>query len=317
MELTGIHHLTAISAAIRENHRFYTGTLGMRLVKRTVNQDDVGAYHLFYADAKGQSRHRSHVLRLARSARAAWHTQHRPDLPARERERGADVVGASLRRAGRASRRDRRARWSPTLLFEDPEGQRLALVDDGGLGDPPTAWDRSPVPREWQIRGLGPIVISVPTLNPTDGLLTRVFNMRQARDCPHPDNPAHPRARVRDGRRRTACGAARRRAARSPGRPAGCGWRAPCRVPYAGRQLRRVGRTAERVPDSQQRQGRSVLVPQPRTYASRTGCSSRSRPTVRGSPSTRIPRRSARGSCCRRFSSRRREQILAKLEPID
>ena len=53
MELTGIHHLTAISAAIKENHRFYTQTLGMRLVKRSVNQDDVSAYHLFYADAKG------------------------------------------------------------------------------------------------------------------------------------------------------------------------------------------------------------------------------------------------------------------------
>src|SRR6187551_2160395 len=53
MELEGIHHLTAISAQIRENHRFYTGTMGMRLVKRSVNQDDVSAYHLFYADAKG------------------------------------------------------------------------------------------------------------------------------------------------------------------------------------------------------------------------------------------------------------------------
>ena len=50
---TGIHHLTAISADIRENHRFYTQALGMRLVKRSVNQDDVSAYHLFYADAKG------------------------------------------------------------------------------------------------------------------------------------------------------------------------------------------------------------------------------------------------------------------------
>jgi glyoxalase family protein len=53
MELKGIHHLTAISAAIKENHRFYTQRLGMRLVKRSVNQDDVSAYHLFYADGKG------------------------------------------------------------------------------------------------------------------------------------------------------------------------------------------------------------------------------------------------------------------------
>src|SRR5258706_10281985 len=52
MQLTGIHHLTAISAKPRENLAFYTGLLGLRLVKKTVNQDDVSAYHLFYADGK-------------------------------------------------------------------------------------------------------------------------------------------------------------------------------------------------------------------------------------------------------------------------
>src|SRR5947209_3616319 len=53
IELKGIHHLTAVSAKIRDNKQFYTKILGMRLVKRSVNQDDVSAYHLFYADAKG------------------------------------------------------------------------------------------------------------------------------------------------------------------------------------------------------------------------------------------------------------------------
>src|SRR5665213_665590 len=52
MQLTGIHHLTAISAKPRDNLAFYTGVLGMRLVKKTVNQDDVSAYHLFYADGE-------------------------------------------------------------------------------------------------------------------------------------------------------------------------------------------------------------------------------------------------------------------------
>ena len=51
MQLTGIHHLTAISADAADNKRFYTGTMGMRMVKKTVNQDDTSAYHLFYADA--------------------------------------------------------------------------------------------------------------------------------------------------------------------------------------------------------------------------------------------------------------------------
>ena len=48
--LTGFHHVTAITAQVRANLQFYTQTLGLRLVKRTVNQDDVSAYHLFYAD---------------------------------------------------------------------------------------------------------------------------------------------------------------------------------------------------------------------------------------------------------------------------
>src|SRR5712691_11696520 len=50
MQLTGIHHLTAVSADIKGNRAFYTGVLGMRLVKKSINQDDVRAYHLFYAD---------------------------------------------------------------------------------------------------------------------------------------------------------------------------------------------------------------------------------------------------------------------------
>lgn len=190
MELTGIHHLTAISAAIRENHRFYTKTLGMRLVKRSVNQDDVSAYHLFYADAKGSPGTDLTFF----------------DWPApRERRGTRSIVQTGLRVNGEAAlswwldrfeesriphgnivQRDGRS----TMSFEDPEGQRLALVDDGGAGDPPASWDQSPVPTEYQIRGLGPIVISIPTLTPTDTLLTRVFNMRGVRDYPHPDNPA-------------------------------------------------------------------------------------------------------------------------------
>ena len=62
MQLNGIHHLTAITATARGNYTFYTGVLGMRLVKKTVNQDDVSAYHLFYADGKGSPRNRPYFL---------------------------------------------------------------------------------------------------------------------------------------------------------------------------------------------------------------------------------------------------------------
>src|SRR5881227_2063287 len=53
MQLQGFHHLTAVTAQAKQNVAFYTGTLGLRLVKKTVNQDDTSAYHLFYADGKG------------------------------------------------------------------------------------------------------------------------------------------------------------------------------------------------------------------------------------------------------------------------
>ena len=53
MELKGIHHLTAVTADAPGNHKFYTQTMGLRLVKKTVNQDDTSAYHLFYADGLG------------------------------------------------------------------------------------------------------------------------------------------------------------------------------------------------------------------------------------------------------------------------
>jgi catechol 2,3-dioxygenase-like lactoylglutathione lyase family enzyme len=133
-----------------------------------------------------------------------------------------------------------------TLRFEDPAGQRLALVDDGGAGDPPTTWDRSPVPNEHQIRGLGPIVISIPTLNPTDALLTRVFNMRLARDCPHPDNPGT-RVHVFEWEaevRTPSCTLPYSRICLSPARAPAAFIMSPS---HAGRQLRRMGGTTQRV----------------------------------------------------------------------
>ena len=54
MAVNGLHHITAISGAAQENLDFYAGVLGMRLVKKSVNQDDPGTYHLFYADAEGR-----------------------------------------------------------------------------------------------------------------------------------------------------------------------------------------------------------------------------------------------------------------------
>src|SRR3712207_7300010 len=77
-----------------------------------------------------------------------------------------------------------------TLDFEDFEGQRLSLVDDGGHGEA-HPWERSPVPAEHQIRGLGPIRISVPKLERTARVLTEAMDMRAVREYRVGDTPVH------------------------------------------------------------------------------------------------------------------------------
>lgn len=182
MQLHGIHHLTAVSSSIRENLRFYTGPMGMRLVKRSVNQDDVSAYHLFYADAAGTpgtdlTFFDWNMPREKRGTNSVVRTMLRVN--------GADTVEWWKNRFSELGvpcdqmvERDGRI----TLDFEDTEGQRLSLVDDGGTGDPPKPWESSPVPADKQIRGLGPIVMSVPDLRPTDTVLTRVLEMNHERE---------------------------------------------------------------------------------------------------------------------------------------
>lgn len=188
MELLGVHHLTAISAQIRENKRFFTETLGMRLVKRSVNQDDVSAYHLFYADALGSpgtdiTFFDWPVPRERRGGRSITRTALRVDGSS-----GLEYWTERFDRFGvrHATPTVRDGRL--TLDFEDPEGQRLSLIDDAGVGEA-FPWEKSPVPAVHQIRGLGPILMSIPDLAATDLLLQQVLGMRPVRTYPVPDSP--------------------------------------------------------------------------------------------------------------------------------
>lgn len=183
LELTGMHHLTAITANAKENLRFYTQVLGLRLVKRTVNQDDTTAYHLFYGDGKAspgsditffdwpaapEQRGTHSVVRTAfrveGEASLSWWKEHL--------EANGVATSEIAERAGHMS-----------LDFEDTEGQRLRLVNDTRAGGA-HPWDKSPVPARYQIKGLGPITMSVPQLDRTELVLTRVMNMRKVREHP-------------------------------------------------------------------------------------------------------------------------------------
>ena len=315
MELEGIHHLTAVSAQIRENHHFYTQKLGMRLVKRSVNQDDVSAYHLFYADALGspgtdltffdwpvprerrgtRSIVRTH-LRVAgldaltggRSTCASWASP-----PARSPSATAGCRWISRIPRGSASRWWMTAAWA----------RRTRGI--AALSRPPH-----------QVRGLGPIVLSVPNLKPTDTILQQALNMRPVREYPHPDNPQHTVHVYEMG---AGGAAAELHVAVQPGLPparAGRGRRPPRGLPHARRRLRCLGRAPEHAGHPEQRQGRSLLVPQPLLpRAERRSCS-RSPRMGRALGWMRTWRRWARRWCWRRSSSRA-AAIVANLKPID
>ncbi|ATU90532.1 ring-cleaving dioxygenase [Phyllobacterium zundukense] len=190
LQLTGVHHLTAITANAPENLRFYTQTLGLRLVKKTVNQDDTSAYHLFYAD--GEATPGTDLTFF--------------DWPVGPERRGTHSISRTGLRVGSKSSLDWwKARFTElgvksgdvaevggyeSLDFEDAEGQRFRLINDGGAG-PSHPWDRSPVPAEHQIRGLGPITISVPDITNTEAILLHVMNMCQVNTYPSPDGAGH------------------------------------------------------------------------------------------------------------------------------
>jgi glyoxalase family protein len=190
LKLAGIHHLTAITADAPGNVAFYTKTVGLRLVKKTVNQDDTSAYHLFYADGEatpgsdltffdwpmpreGRGTHSiaRTGLRVSGEKTLAWWQDHLKTAKV--------TAGEIAEIAGYRS-----------LDFEDAEGQRFRLVDDGGKGVAHN-WAKSPVPAKHQIRGLGPITLSVPDLAPTETLLTQVMNMQKIRDHASPDGNGH------------------------------------------------------------------------------------------------------------------------------
>jgi glyoxalase family protein len=186
MDLGGLHHVTAVTSNASQNVAFYTEILGLRLVKKTVNQDDVSAYHLFYGDERGRAGTEitffdwSFVGPHAPGAGMISATAFRvPGYRALEwwaqrfDEYGV-AHGPIVMRAGRAM-----------LPFSDPEGQKLELVDDTVAGGAPgvapgVPWAKSPIAAEWAIRGLEGVTLAVRSLEPTAAVLTEVLGFRKA-----------------------------------------------------------------------------------------------------------------------------------------
>jgi glyoxalase family protein len=184
MPVNGLHHITAIAGPAQENLDFYTGVLGMRLVKKSVNQDDQGTYHLFYADAEGRPGTDLTFFPWAQLAPPR-------DGYGRAMEVSLEVAAGSL--AYWTARLETfgvplaavKSRFDDTVLpLVDPHGLRLALVEPARHPRsewPP--WDDSPVPPDHQIRGLYGARIWERDLTPSASFLTRVLGMTRLGDA--------------------------------------------------------------------------------------------------------------------------------------
>ena len=176
-EITGIHHVTCISGDAQENLDFYTTVLGMRLVKKSVNQDAPDTYHLFFADAEG---HPGADLTffpwpsmpkvrpgigLSMEVSLAIPADSLPYWSGRFREHGISP-GAEERRFGER-----------VLPLDDPHGLHIALIETGDEREF-TAWDRSPVPADKQILGLHSVRLWEHSLATTRDFLTGVLGFR-------------------------------------------------------------------------------------------------------------------------------------------
>src|SRR5438128_854543 len=173
----GLHHITAIAGPPQANLDFYAGLLGLRMVKRSVNQDDPGTYHLFYADAEG---HPGSDLTFF-----PW-----PDMGPGRLGTGLvnEVVFAALP-GSLAWWRDRLAReglavaeetrfGEPTLAFADFHGLRLAITETPQAAERAFApWRRSAVPERHQLRGLHAVRAIELASEPTERLAAEALGM--------------------------------------------------------------------------------------------------------------------------------------------
>jgi glyoxalase family protein len=151
----GLHHITAIAGPAQENLDFYAGVLGMRLVKRSVNQDDPGTYHLFYADAEGHPGTDLTFFPWSHMAPPRIGHGLAVEVGLEVPENSLDFWGKRLEKYGVAIEPIQTRFGDRVLPLIDPHGLRVALVESARpLRRRFTPWDGGPVAGERQILGL-------------------------------------------------------------------------------------------------------------------------------------------------------------------
>ncbi len=181
-ELRGVHHVTAITSNAEKNYDFFTHILGMRLVKKTVNQDDIQTYHLFFADDRGNAGTDMTFFDF-------------PGIP--KGVHGTDEISKTSFRVPKDAALDYWVKrfdrldvkhdgitqqfGKKTLSFVDFDDQRYQLIsDESNQGvESGTPWQKGPIPLEHAITGLGPVFVRISDFDFLKERLESVLMLRE------------------------------------------------------------------------------------------------------------------------------------------
>jgi glyoxalase family protein len=182
-QLKGVHHVTAITSSAEKNYGFFTHTLGMRLVKKTVNQDDIQTYHLFFADDTGSPGTDMTFFDFPGISKGRHGTNEIAKTSFRVPSDAAiDYWVKRFDRLGVKHNGINTQFGKKTISFVDFDDQQYQLISDEqnrGIKSG-TPWQKGPVPLEYAITGLGPVFIRVSDLKQFTQVLDQVLMMRES-----------------------------------------------------------------------------------------------------------------------------------------
>lgn len=180
--IKGVHHVTAITSSAEKNYQFFTYTLGMRLVKKTVNQDDIQTYHLFFADDTGSPGTDMTFFDFPNIPKGVHGTNE--IFQTSFRVPSDQALAYWVKRFDRLNvahsgiQEQFGKRVLPFVDFDDQQYQLISDENNKGV-EAGTPWQNGPIPLEYAITGLGPVFVRVSNIDYFKEMLMKVLEFRE------------------------------------------------------------------------------------------------------------------------------------------
>lgn len=180
--LKGVHHVTAITSSAEKNYEFFTYVLGMRLIKKTVNQDDIQTYHLFFADDKGSAGTDMTFFDFPGIPKGTHGTNEISKTSFRVPSDAALTYWVQRFDRLKVNHNGIKEQFGKKVLaFTDFDDQHYQLIsDEHNTGvESGTPWQKGPVPLENAITGLGPVFVRIANFDDFKEVLEKVLLFRE------------------------------------------------------------------------------------------------------------------------------------------